>query len=234
MTAASERATGPAKVIPIETAPSWTPNDEDGGGAGAFASMLAGAVGDALAGHLGPVAESVFGKGWEGRAANGLAFLRRRITGDYEVDEFGFDRELTDEVFLPLLRGFNWFRSRSAASRTCPNPGAPCLAQPRRCAALRRTDDLGGRPRSHPTNRDLRWPPTSMTAGARAGGAHGHTVACTSDAHRLLAAELPLPRVQASASTSATLLQRLFVGRVADRARPSCRARSSAPRRSIR
>jgi hypothetical protein len=28
---------------------------------------------------------------WERRAAAGLAFLRRRLTGDYEVDEFGFD-----------------------------------------------------------------------------------------------------------------------------------------------
>jgi hypothetical protein len=24
-----------------------------------------------------------------------LTFLRNRLTGDYEVDEFGFDRELT-------------------------------------------------------------------------------------------------------------------------------------------
>ena len=104
MTAASERATGPAKVIPIETAPSWTPNDESGGAAGAFASLVAGAVGGALGGRLGPVAQSVLGKGWEDRAANGLAFLRRRITGDYEVDDFGFDPELTDEVLLSALR----------------------------------------------------------------------------------------------------------------------------------
>ncbi|MDT0433026.1 glycerol acyltransferase, partial [Streptomyces sp. DSM 41770] len=29
--------------------------------------------------------------GWERRIAGGLAFLRRRVTGDYEVDEFGYD-----------------------------------------------------------------------------------------------------------------------------------------------
>ncbi|HLT11609.1 MAG TPA: hypothetical protein VK028_12555, partial [Micromonosporaceae bacterium] len=34
--------------------------------------------------------------------AAALAFLRRRITGDYEVDEFGFDPELTDKVLLEL------------------------------------------------------------------------------------------------------------------------------------
>jgi 1-acyl-sn-glycerol-3-phosphate acyltransferase len=41
---------------------------------------------------------------WEERAADLLAFLRRRLTGRYEVDEFGFDPELTETVFYPLLR----------------------------------------------------------------------------------------------------------------------------------
>lgn len=33
-----------------------------------------------------------------------LAFVRRRLVGDYEIDEFGFDRELTEKVFAPLAR----------------------------------------------------------------------------------------------------------------------------------
>lgn len=33
-----------------------------------------------------------------------MAFLRRRVTGDYHVDVFGFDRELTERVMLPLAR----------------------------------------------------------------------------------------------------------------------------------
>ena len=41
---------------------------------------------------------------WERRAARGLAFLRRRITGEYEVDEFGFDQDLTENVLLNLIR----------------------------------------------------------------------------------------------------------------------------------
>ncbi|WP_431042903.1 lysophospholipid acyltransferase family protein [Streptomyces sp. P1-3] len=42
--------------------------------------------------------------GWERKLARGLNFLRRRITGDYEVDDFGYDRELTDHVLMSLLR----------------------------------------------------------------------------------------------------------------------------------
>ena len=35
---------------------------------------------------------------WDERVAGVLAFLRRRLTGQYEVDEFGFDPELTDDA----------------------------------------------------------------------------------------------------------------------------------------
>ncbi|MEU3561989.1 lysophospholipid acyltransferase family protein [Kitasatospora sp. NPDC006786] len=99
MSAAAENASGEAKVIPIESAPSWTSPEGP-----KLADRLAGAVGGVLSGPLGPAATGLFGKGWEGRAAERLAFLRRRVTGDYEVDEFGFDRELTEEVLLSLLR----------------------------------------------------------------------------------------------------------------------------------
>lgn len=33
-----------------------------------------------------------------------LGFLRRRLTGDYHVDEFGFDPELTEQVLAPVAR----------------------------------------------------------------------------------------------------------------------------------
>lgn len=32
------------------------------------------------------------------------AFLRRRLTGDYTIDEYGFDEDLTTNVLMPLLR----------------------------------------------------------------------------------------------------------------------------------
>ncbi|WNI17130.1 lysophospholipid acyltransferase family protein [Actinacidiphila sp. ITFR-21] len=53
---------------------------------------------------LGDVADRLLGGPWERKVASGLAFLRRRVTGEYEVDEFGYDAELTDQVLMSLLR----------------------------------------------------------------------------------------------------------------------------------
>jgi 1-acyl-sn-glycerol-3-phosphate acyltransferase len=41
---------------------------------------------------------------WDTRVASALGFLRRRLTGQYEVDEFGFDPELTEAFLHPVLR----------------------------------------------------------------------------------------------------------------------------------
>ncbi|WP_084464193.1 lysophospholipid acyltransferase family protein [Microtetraspora fusca] len=51
-----------------------------------------------------------------------LAFLRRRLTGEYEVDEFGFDPELNDKVLLELLRPFyrHWFRVETSGLQHIP------------------------------------------------------------------------------------------------------------------
>lgn len=57
-----------------------------------------------LAAALGAVADRLLGGPWERKVAAGLSFLRRRVTGDYDVDEFGFDADLTDQVLLSLLR----------------------------------------------------------------------------------------------------------------------------------
>jgi len=43
---------------------------------------------------------------WDERVAGALSFLRRRLTGQYEVDEFGFDPELTETFVHPILRLF--------------------------------------------------------------------------------------------------------------------------------
>jgi 1-acyl-sn-glycerol-3-phosphate acyltransferase len=57
-------------------------------------------------------ARSVFGEHWEPRLAEFLAFLRRRLQGDYPVDAYGFDRELTERFALELIRPIaeHWFR----------------------------------------------------------------------------------------------------------------------------
>ena len=71
--------------------------------------------------------------GWEDQLADGLEFLRRRLTGDYETDEFGFDPDLTDHVLLPILRPLfeKWFRvggvAGSVSDRLRPAPQAPGL-----------------------------------------------------------------------------------------------------------
>jgi 1-acyl-sn-glycerol-3-phosphate acyltransferase len=124
MTAARKTEPPEAKVIPIETAPSWHGDARPG-----VADRLAEAVGGALSGRLGAAATRVLGEGWEGRAADGLAFLRRRITGDYEVDEFGFDRELTEEVFLALLRPLaeKYFRIEVRGAENIPAEGGALI-----------------------------------------------------------------------------------------------------------
>ncbi len=62
---------------------------------------------------------------WDQRVAKGLAFLRRRLSGQYEVDDFGFDAELTDEVFHPLLRLLyrDWFRTEVSGVEHLPSEG---------------------------------------------------------------------------------------------------------------
>jgi 1-acyl-sn-glycerol-3-phosphate acyltransferase len=58
-----------------------------------------------------------------------LEFVRRRLTGDYEIDEFGFDRQLTEEVFNPLARFFHetWWRVDWIGMENVPSEGAALL-----------------------------------------------------------------------------------------------------------
>jgi 1-acyl-sn-glycerol-3-phosphate acyltransferase len=66
---------------------------------------------------------------WDRRVAAGLAFLRRRLSGDYEVDEFGFDPELSEAVFYPLLRLLyeRWFRTELSGADHLPGHGPALL-----------------------------------------------------------------------------------------------------------
>lgn len=53
----------------------------------------------------------------------------KRMTGDYEVDEFGFDAELTEKVALRALRPLyrNWFRVEVSGLDNVPADGAALL-----------------------------------------------------------------------------------------------------------
>jgi 1-acyl-sn-glycerol-3-phosphate acyltransferase len=63
--------------------------------------------------------------GFEAQVARGLELLRHRLTGDFEVDEFGFDAELTDAVLLALLRPLyrRWFRVQVRGIENIPAVG---------------------------------------------------------------------------------------------------------------
>ncbi len=67
--------------------------------------------------------------GWDAKLAGGLAFLRRRITGDYPVDDFGFDADLTQHVLMPPLRPLyeKWFRVETRGLDNVPDSGAALL-----------------------------------------------------------------------------------------------------------
>ena len=70
-------------------------------------------------------AREVFGDEWELQLARFLAFLRRRVTGDYEVDEYGFDREVTERFLMASLRPIadKWFRVEVRGAENIPADG---------------------------------------------------------------------------------------------------------------
>jgi 1-acyl-sn-glycerol-3-phosphate acyltransferase len=121
-------------------------------------------------------------------------FLRRRMTGDYDVDEFGFDRHFNDAIVMPLLRTIfkGWFRAEVTGVENLPETGA-ALVVANHAGVL----PLDGLMVSvavhdmHPTHRPLRLLAADMVfdnpvVGCAARKA-GHTLACPIDAHRLLA-----------------------------------------------
>jgi 1-acyl-sn-glycerol-3-phosphate acyltransferase len=58
-----------------------------------------------------------------------LDFVRRRLTGEYEIDEFGFDPDLTENVLAPLA-GFmhrRWWRVQWEGMERVPSEGGALL-----------------------------------------------------------------------------------------------------------
>jgi 1-acyl-sn-glycerol-3-phosphate acyltransferase len=121
-------------------------------------------------------------------------FVRRRLTGDYVVDEFGFDPHFTDAIVLPLLRAMfsSWFRVEVSGIERLPKTGAALIVANH--AGVLPFDGLMTSVAvrdKHPAHRSLRLLAADMVfdtplLGQTARKA-GHTMACTTDAHRLLA-----------------------------------------------
>jgi len=129
------------------------------------------------------------------RIASVAEFIRKRMTGDYTVDEFGFVPHLNDAIFLPLLRVFfnSWFRVEVSGIENLPRTGAALVVANH--AGVLPFDGLMTAVAvhdKHPTHRDLRLLAADMVFDmpmlGQAARKAGHTMACTADAHRLLAA----------------------------------------------
>ncbi len=131
---------------------------------------------------------------WDRRVAAGLAFLRRRLTGDYEVDELGFDRELTEQVLAPAVRPVyqHWFRVSVRGLGNLPDQGGALVVANHAGtiawdAAMTQLAVLD----HHPAHRHLRMLGADLVFGTPVVGAlarkSGTTLACHADAERLLA-----------------------------------------------
>jgi 1-acyl-sn-glycerol-3-phosphate acyltransferase len=131
---------------------------------------------------------------WEAALADALAFLRRRLTGDYAVDEFGFDAELTDNVVLPLLRPLyrTWFRVETTGLHHVPDEGgALVVANHSGTIPLDALMTSVALHDDHPAHRHLRMLGADLMFRLPVVGQlsrkHGSTLACNADAERLLA-----------------------------------------------
>jgi 1-acyl-sn-glycerol-3-phosphate acyltransferase len=147
-------------------------------------------VGDWLAAAQ-EAAQEVFGADWERRAAELMAFVRRRLEGDYEVDDYGFDRELTERFFMAALRPIaeKWFRLEVRGLENIPAEGGALVVSNHSgtipldgLMTMLTVHDHAGR-FLRPLGADLVFKLPLVSSLARKGGA---TLACTEDAERML------------------------------------------------
>jgi len=133
--------------------------------------------------------------GWERQVASGLRFLRRRLEGQYEIDDFGYDAELTNDVMIPLLRPLadRWFRIEVHGLENIPaEGGALIVANHSGTVALDAIMTQVVLHERHPQHRNLRMLGADLVFALPFVGQlarrSGHTLACNPDAERLLRA----------------------------------------------
>lgn len=137
-------------------------------------------------GHRAPASDDTGGEGF-------IDFIRRRLTGDYVIDDFGFDPDLTDHVLMPPLRPLyeRWFRVETRGLDHVPSTGgALIVANHSGTIALDAVMTQIALRDHHPAHRylrmlgaDLVFQTPFLSALARKAG---HTLACMPDAERLL------------------------------------------------
>ncbi len=69
------------------------------------------------------------GVDWQASTDEVVAFIRSRLSGDYAIDDFGFDPEFTTKIFLPVLRPLvkSWFRVEVRGVENLPTGGSAML-----------------------------------------------------------------------------------------------------------
>ena len=122
-----------------------------------------------------------------------LDFLRHRLTGDYEVDEFGFDRELTETLVLPPLRVLyeKYFRVSVHGAENLPAEGGALIVSNHSgtvpldavMTGIAVHDETPGHRHLRMLGADLVFSTPLLGALARK---TGQTLACAADAERLL------------------------------------------------
>jgi 1-acyl-sn-glycerol-3-phosphate acyltransferase len=157
-----------------------------------FVERPGGGEGFDLAAAIARAAQEIFGDDWEHRLAEMLAFARRRLSGDYSVDEFGFDPELTSTLTMTALRPLaeRWFRIDVRGLENIPADGG-ALVVSNHSGTLPVDALMTGLVMHDHAHRYLRMLGADLVfrlpfigAIARRGGA---TLACGEDAERMLA-----------------------------------------------
>ena len=133
----------------------------------------------------------VFGDEWEPALARFLAFLRRRVTGEYAIDEYGFDAEITDRFVMAALRPIaqKWFRIDVRGIENIPADGGALVVSNHSgtvpvdgLMTMSVIFDHTGR-HLRPLGADLVFKTPLISVIARKTGA---TLACNEDAERML------------------------------------------------
>jgi 1-acyl-sn-glycerol-3-phosphate acyltransferase len=184
-TAGSEQAPGEESPTEQQTGPDQGSAREQGGASGdgiPVADWI-----DALS----TAARELFGDSWEPRLADFLAFVRRRLAGDYEVDEYGFDAEVTERFLLSAIRPLaeKWFRVEVRGVENIPADGGALLVSNHSgtipvdgLVTMTTIHDHTGR-HLRPLGADLVFRLPVIGELARKSGA---TLACNEDAQRML------------------------------------------------
>lgn len=181
---------GEARVIPIDAGGRRRAGRRSGDGPGQAGD---GGSGDAGGEESGERARAADAPESDPLAAL-CSFLGRRLAGDYEVDEFGFDQELTEKVLLRLVRPLyeRYFRVETRGVEHVPaQGGALIVANHSGTVPLDAVMTAVAIRDEHPARRHLRMLGADLVfalpfVGELARKA-GVTLACNDDAERLLA-----------------------------------------------